>query len=92
MSSSLFAAMALISRFCPSVSFLISLPFVELRCASRNDPNNFVVLLFIECVHDEQNRTNPYGSKRDPALFRLKGHITLSESVRVVKNQTAVQS
>lgn len=38
-------------------------------------------------MHDEQNRTSPYGSKRNPPFFCLKGQIALSKCVRVVENQ-----
>jgi hypothetical protein len=38
-------------------------------------------------VHNEQNRTRPYGSNRYPPFFSFKRQIALGESVRVVENQ-----
>src|ERR1700724_2824175 len=48
MSSSLFPAIARMSRFCSFVSFLIGSPFVRFGSASRDETNDFFVVFFIK--------------------------------------------
>jgi len=53
MSSSLFAAIARMSRFCSFVSFLIDSPFVRFGSASRDDTNDFFVVFLIKSMNDQ---------------------------------------
>src|SRR5258708_8788141 len=72
MSSSLFAAIARMSRFCSFVSFLIGSPFVRFGSASRDDTNDFFVVFLIKGMNDQQNRTRPYGSDCYPTFLILE--------------------
>src|SRR5580704_18647762 len=59
MSSSLFAAIARMSRFCSFVSFLIGPPFVGLGGASRDDTNDFFVVFLIKSKHPDASGDAP---------------------------------
>src|SRR5437660_2393193 len=87
MSSSLFAAIARMSRFCSFVSFLIGSPFVRFGSASRDDTNDFFVVFFIKSMNDQKNRTRPYGSNCYPTFLILESDVALRNRVGIVENE-----
>jgi hypothetical protein len=60
---------------------------VRLSCASRNDTDDFFPLFLIECMHDEQNRTRPYGPNRYPSLLIFKSEVTLRKGIGIIENE-----
>src|SRR5580700_5363846 len=82
MSSSLFAAMARMSRFCSFVSFLIGSPFMRLSSSGRNDTDDFFALFLIESMDDQQNRAGAYGSN---LIFRSE--VALGQSIGIIENE-----
>jgi hypothetical protein len=60
---------------------------MRLSSTSRNDPDDFFTLFLIESMHDQQNRTGPYGSNRYPSLFIFRSEVALRESVGIIENE-----
>jgi len=50
---------------------------VRLSRASRNDTDDFFPLFLTEGMHNQQNRTRPYGSNRYPSLLIFKSEVAL---------------
>jgi hypothetical protein len=69
------------------VSFLIGFPLVGLGGTSRDDADNFFVVLLMKRMNDQQNRTRPYGSHRYPAFLIPKGKVQLRDRIRIVENE-----
>jgi len=60
---------------------------MRLSCASRNDTDDFFPMFLIERMHDEQNRTRPYGPNRYPSLLIFKSEVTLRKSIGIIENE-----
>jgi hypothetical protein len=87
MSSSLFALMARMSRFCSFVSFLIGSPFVRFGGASRNNANDLFIFFLTKCVYDQQNRARPDSSNCYPAFFILECQVALGDGIGIVEDK-----
>ena len=60
---------------------------MRLSSTSRNDTDDFFTLFLIESMHDQWNRTGPYGSNRYPSLFIFRSEVALRKSVGVIENE-----
>lgn len=58
-----------------------------LRCAGRDDANNFFVVFLIVRVNDQKNGTRPDGPNRHPAFLIVMAEITLRHGIRILKRQ-----
>src|SRR5258708_33526714 len=87
MSSSLFAAIARMSRFCSFVSFLIGSPFVGLGGAGRDDANDFLIGVFIKSVHDQEDRSRSYGSDGYPTFLIAAAFVSSRNGVGIIPNE-----
>jgi hypothetical protein len=87
MSSSLFALMARMSRFCSFVSFLIGSPFVRFGGASRNNANDLFIFFLTKCVYDQQNRARSDSSNCYPAFFILECQVALGDGIGIVEDK-----
>jgi hypothetical protein len=88
MSSSLFAAIAAISRFCSLVSFLIRFPLTRRRGARRNNADDFFFIPLSPSVNHKQHSTLTNRSKRDPAFLLACPFIALRQSARIIEYES----
>src|SRR4029077_14753684 len=87
MSRSLFGAMARVSRFCSFVSFLIGPPFVGFGGAGRDDANDFLVVVFIKRMDDQQDRSRSYCTDCYPALLIVGVVVSSRKGVGIIENE-----
>lgn len=69
------------------VSFLISFPFVGFRGARRDDPNDFLVVVFIKRMDDQQDRARSDRTDGDPALLLVRVVVSSRNRVRIIENE-----
>ena len=60
---------------------------MRLSSTSRNDTDDFFTLFLIESMHDQEDRTGPYGSNRYPALLIVRSEVPLRKSVGIIENE-----
>jgi hypothetical protein len=69
------------------VSFLIGFPFVRRGGTSRDDANEFFVVLLIKSMDNQQNRACSDGPNGYPAFLIGGGIVTLRDRAGIVENE-----
>ncbi len=60
---------------------------MRLSGTSRNDTDDFFTPFLIESMHDQENRTGPYGSNCYPSLLIVRSEVALRKSVGIIENE-----
>ncbi len=60
---------------------------MDLGRTSRDDANDFFIVLFIERMDDEKNRARCQGTDGDPALLAVERPVALCNGARIVEYQ-----